>query len=328
MTEPTDAAAEADVSVGRVEFSVEWPPGHVAAYHVDGPELTLVDAGMDEQQGREELREGLADRGYDLADVDNLLVTHPHIDHIGQTNTLIEAADPSVYAPAGVRDRFDRDLDDLRTTVEAHAEEAGVFGEYLEEAVDMSVESLERNRELLDPDTVDVWVEDGETVSVSGVDLDAVHAPGHQADHLCFHGEVGGQPVLLSGDMALPDFRPVALHTGLDDGYQDTIGAFYGALDRRAELDEDRVYHGHGQVHSDFQAALERDRDSLDRLLSDALESLGEDGKSAVEFAMERAGDRDIRHMLFEAIGALAHLERQGKAVSRVEDGTRKYVTA
>ena len=273
--EPLDTPIE---DVHRIEFSVEWPPGHVAAYLLDGPEPLLIDAGMTGEQAYEELEEGLARAGYDTADVAHLVVTHPHVDHIGQVPAVIEAADPLVYAPAGVRDRLARDAEALASAVERNATAAGIVGERRERSVEMAVRSLERNRDLLAPSNVDCWIGDGngrgangteerqesqkgkksakherdersgkdeesepDAITVGGVPFEAIATPGHQADHLCFETAMDGERVLFAGDTALAPFRPVLLQVGLDEGVERGLPAFEGSLDRLSARSIDRA---------------------------------------------------------------------------------------
>ncbi|MEF8842021.1 MAG: MBL fold metallo-hydrolase [Haloarculaceae archaeon] len=318
--------------VHRVEFDVDWPPGHVACYLLDGPEPTLVDAGTPEDPDAENgadrertLREGLAAAGVEPADVAHLVVTHPHVDHIGGVPTVLEAGDPTVYAPAGVRERFAGDADTLAERVERNATRAGIDGDHLEEAVAMAVRSLERDRELLPPSAVDRWVEPDEPFEVGGRVLEPTHTPGHQADHLVYRTDLGGESALLAGDTAMEPFRAVAIHDGLDDGVFEAFEAYYTALDRLETLDVDRVYPGHGAVHRRFDAILERDLGSLDRRLDTVERAIGEDARTIPEVATRIAGDRPIRYLLPEAYAAVVHLASVGRATVTIEDEVRNY---
>lgn len=325
MEETREVTAQS--AVHRIEFEVDWPPGHVAAYLIESAEPVLVDAGMAGETGREELEAGLAERGYELADVEHLVVTHPHTDHVGQVPAVLDAADPEFYAPAGARERLARDPDDLEAAVRRNATAAGLRGEYLEGAVDMSVESLKRDRDLLPSDRVDRWIEGGETVEIGGCEIEATHTPGHQADHLVYRAEIGGESVLFSGDMALSTFRPVAMHTGLDDGYEEAIDAYYTGLDRLSALSVDRVFTGHDPTHTEFDAAVQSDIESLDRLLDRTREALDDDAeKTAIDVAFQRSGDQDIRYLVIETMSALAKLEADGEVDARTDEhGARQY---
>ena len=326
----SESRTRSDAVAHRIEFEVDWPPGHVACYVLPGAEPVLVDAGMptddDSEHDREAtFRDGLSAAGLEPADVDHLLLTHPHVDHVGQVPTVLEAADPTVHAPAGVEERFGRDVDALAERVRRNSRSAGLTGDQLESAVDMATESLRRDSHLLPPDRVDHWVEDDETFGLGDHELHAVHAPGHQADHLCYELVLDGEAALLAGDMAMEPFRGVAIHDGLDDGVFEAFDAFYGALDRLSELDVDRVYPGHGAVHDEFRAVLERDRGSLDRRLDGVAEALEDGVRTVPGVAASIAGERPVRYLLPEAFSALAHLERVGRASVTVEDGVRYY---
>jgi glyoxylase-like metal-dependent hydrolase (beta-lactamase superfamily II) len=320
------------VTATRIEFEVDWPPGHVACYVLSGEEPALVDAGTPTGEAEwsvgepdRTLREGLATAGLGFADLEHLVITHPHVDHVGQVPAVLSAADPTVHVPAGVRERFGRDDDALEDRVRRNAQAAGVEGDLLSEAVDSAVDSLERDRGLCPPDAVDHWVEDGERFTVGGRELEAVHAPGHQADHLCYLTDLEGERALLAGDMAMEPFRAVAIHDGLDDGVSEAFGAFYGALDRLESLAVDRVYPGHGAVHDGFDRVIPRDRGSLDRRLAGVREAVADGHRTVAAVAARAAGDRPVRYLLPEVYAAILHLVEAGELIERTEEGVGRY---
>lgn len=323
---------ERAVPIHRIEFGVDWPPGHVAGYLVDCDEPVLIDAGMPGSDSKELLCETLGEHGYAIDDIEHLVLTHPHIDHIGQVTTIVEKAAPTVYAPSGVRKRFDRDLAALEETVRENATAAGFADERREQFVDRAVESLRRNRELLPTATIDVWVDGGETITVGDTAVDVFHTPGHQADHCCYLVELNGERVLVSGDMAIEPFRPVVLHAGLDRGVENAIDGFYTALDRLDSLAVDRIYPGHGPVHTDFEQVIERDRDSLDRMLDRTVEAVSaaeEEGQqpplTAAEVATERAGSSDTTYIAAEVVASLSHLRSEERIEAVDTDGVLHY---
>lgn len=324
-------SCERSVPIHRIEYDVNWPPNHVASYLIGCEQPVLVDAGMAGSDGKERLRETLATHGYELADIEHLIVTHPHIDHIGQVPAILEAASPTVYAPAGVRTRFDRDLEGLETTVRENARTAGFSGTECDVLVEKAVESLRRNRELLAPETVDVWVEGGDTVEIGGTVVDVLHTPGHQADHCCYRVELNGETVLVSGDMVIDPFRPVILHAGLDRGVKQAVEGFYTALDRISALDVDRVYPGHGPIHTDFEETLKRDRNSLDQTLEKTVDTIREahedaaPAMTAADVATARTGSRDTTYIAVEVVAALSYLDDTDRIHATTTDSVQHY---
>jgi glyoxylase-like metal-dependent hydrolase (beta-lactamase superfamily II) len=309
--------------VHRLTFDVEWPPGHVACYLVAGPEPILVDAGAPGKT--DALRSVLGEYGYSIGDIDHLVVTHPHVDHVGGVPTIVETANPTVHAPIGLETRFAKSRDGLKTRVRRNCRAAGFSGDSLESVTERAVEPLERNVELLPPESVDVWMEPGKSVSVGHLEFEGVHLPGHQADHLSYRTEIAGDRALLSGDMGIESFRPIVLHDRLDDGYRDAFGAFYRALDRMVTLDVDLVYPGHGPVHDDLPGAIERDRASLDARLDRIAELVADGHATAATVAETIAGGHESQYLVPEAMGALAYLEERGRITSESLDGVRRY---
>jgi glyoxylase-like metal-dependent hydrolase (beta-lactamase superfamily II) len=325
------ATTAVETPVRRIEFDVDWPPGHVAAYLLETDEPVLVDAGQPGGSATGELEAGLAEHGYEIADVEHLVLTHAHPDHTGQTPTVLERADPTVYAPALVTDRLGRDVAAFSEAVRANTTGAGTAEADLDTAVEWARASIEYAREHLPEEAVDVWIEADEPFAAGGVTFDPVHTPGHNAEHHVYLATLDGERVAFSGDMAIRTFRAVLMHTGLDDGVRDSVPAFETALDRLAAHDVDRVYPGHGAVHEEYEAALDQSRESLDRLLDRTHEYLAEgEHDTAVGIAADRMdGDADSRslgYMLPETVGALAHLARTGRATSEIDErGVRQY---
>jgi len=311
------------IEIHRIEFDVEWPPGHVACYLIDGPEPILVDAGAPDRT--DALQSALSDHGYSPADIEHVLITHPHVDHIGEVLTVLEAGDPTVYAPSGSRERLRQDSDGLRTRVRRNCLAAGVSEERTEAASKRAVRSLERNAELLPPDRVDVWMEPNRTETICGLEIDPIFLPGHQADHFSYRIEYDADRALFAGDMGIQPFRPILIHDGLDDGYRDAFDAFYTSIERMETLDIDRVYPGHGPVHDELGDVVERDRNSLDDRLDRVVALVSNGCGTAPEIASELAGGHDIDYILPETMSALAYLDATGRVESQRIDGVRRY---
>lgn len=312
--------------VSRLEWDMDVPPGHVAAYLIDGPEPILVDAGPPGETGRAQLEGGLAARGYEPADVAHVVLTHPHTDHTGQVPTLLEGG-ARLYAAEMAVEQLRRDPDDLAAGVRETAREVGVPEKAVSSYVRGAVDSLERNRTLLPPDAVDVAFAVDGAFDVAGHRFEAIHVPGHQRAQTCFAVELDGERALFAGDGLIEPFRPAALHAGLDREAFEAIGAFYTGLDRLAGRDADRVLPGHGPTFAGFRNAVEATRGRLDELVADVEETLGSLGAAtANEVAIERRGVPSHPGPLLDVVGALGHLDGTDRVESvRNGDGPRRY---
>lgn len=309
--------------IRRLEFDVDWPPGHVACYLVEGSEPALVDTAITDRQNG--LERALSDHGFGLEDIEHVLITHPHLDHIGGVPELLDGADPTVYAPFSVRERFGRDPDSLGERVRHNCMRTGFADDRIETAVEMAVESLERNVELLAPEAVDVWMRPDERIPIGDVIVEATHLPGHQADHLSYSAEIAGERILFAGDMGILPFRPVVVNDGLDDGYRDAFDAFYTALDRMDQLDVDRIYPGHGPVHDDLDSVIELYHNSLNRRLDKVAECIANGYETAPEIVEAMTDDLYTNYLIPEIMSALAHLESTYRILSNRIDGVVHY---
>lgn len=311
--------------VHRIEFAIDWSPGHAAVYLVDGPEPVLVDAGVPGDDGRRELAAGLDAAGFELGDVAQVVLTHPHSDHLGQVPALRDAG-ATVHAPAAVCEQLERDHDALAAGVRETAREAGLPDERVDEEVERALDSLRRNRRLLAPADVDDRLAYGDPVDVGGVAFEPVHTPGHQAYHAAYLATLGDGRVLFSGDALAGTFRAVAIDVGLDRGAYDAFARFETALDRLATTDATRVYPGHGPVFADVPGAVADARGDLGRAEAETARAVAHvDAATPLAVAEHRYGEIGAPGVLLDTIGALGALERDGRVSYERVDGVRRY---
>ncbi|QLG50156.1 MBL fold metallo-hydrolase [Natrinema halophilum] len=321
-TEPQTLSATMRVS--RLDFDIEWPPKHAAAYIIEDPAPIVIDAGDPEKRAEMTIREGLAASDYDLSDVEAVVVTHPHSDHIGQVPLLREAG-ATVYAPQPVLEQLDRDEDDLADGVREIGRSAGYHGEAIDREVERAQSSLRRNRKLLAPNEA-VSFEHGESFTVAGREFEAIHTPGHQVHHASLVIERRGRKLLFSGDALIEPFRPGAINVGLDHGAYEAVDAFHRALDRLEGRDVDRVYPGHGPIFDDNEGVIANTRVGLESLTDATLEAVEAVGPATPrEITRHRTGEARHPAQLLDTLGALGTLERRNWIRFEDRDGVRYY---
>ena len=89
---------------------------------------------------------------------------------------------------------------------------------------------------------------DGQRFSVPGAQLEAVHTPGHSADHVVFFERASGS--LFTGDAV------VGRGTSFIDPPDGDLAAYLASLHRMQELQPRTIYPGHGPVLTDAAATL------------------------------------------------------------------------
>jgi len=161
-----------ELADGVYAFPVSVDRGdRVQTYHLSGVEtddgLVLVDAGL---QGEvERLADALDDEGFELADVETVLLTHHDGDHAGGLRRVVEVSGATVFA---------------------HPAEAPY--------VDGRAQPIKSEGSRYPAVPVDVEVVGGVSLSTAAGPVDLVETPGHSPGHLSLY--LPDRRLLLAGD--------------------------------------------------------------------------------------------------------------------------------
>lgn len=153
-----------------------------------------------------------------------ILVTHAHLDHSALAPALSRATGAPVLAfgPAGSGQSA------LMTRLQAQGLTGG--GEGLDHGF-----------------TPDRHLADGETLHLGDLRIEALHTPGHSANHLCF----ATAGLLFSGDLAM------GWASSLVSPPDGDMGAYMASLRRLMARDWRQMLPGHGPVVDDPRARLQ-----------------------------------------------------------------------
>jgi glyoxylase-like metal-dependent hydrolase (beta-lactamase superfamily II) len=302
----------------QIQLSNATFEGDNNVYLFDGAETVLVDTGDWLPATREQLSTALGDRGLGFEDIDRIFLTHWHGDHIGLAGVIQEAGGATVHV---------HEADAPLVAGDAGAwERMGETHERLFEHWRMPESGRETLRALFEsspsrenaPDVA--AFQGGDTFSVNGRPLEAVHAPGHAAG-LCLY-EIGGEA--LTGDALLPKYTPNV--GGADVRVERPLEQYLDTLERIASRNYDRAWPGHRGVIDEPTARAEaiaaHHRERAWRVL-DALRRLGPTDVWTV--SADLFGDLDSIHILHGPGEAYAHLQelRRADEVRREDDEYR-----
>jgi glyoxylase-like metal-dependent hydrolase (beta-lactamase superfamily II) len=104
MSEPAEQTVTQRVT--RIEMPTHYPVGPVNVFLVEDDALTLVDAGLNNDACWNLLEQGVRDAGYAVADIERILLTHGHTDHVGLLPRLLEETNAEVAAQTYCAERL------------------------------------------------------------------------------------------------------------------------------------------------------------------------------------------------------------------------------
>ena len=84
--------------IHRIPIPTPFAVGRVNVYLIEDEPLTLVDTGPNSATSFDELTTGLAALGHALEDIELVIVTHQHIDHLGLVSLVAQRSGAEVAA--------------------------------------------------------------------------------------------------------------------------------------------------------------------------------------------------------------------------------------
>lgn len=315
--------------VQRVPVPTPFEVGRVNCYCFEGGELTLLDPGPATEEALEAVETGLAEAGHDLAAVDRVVVTHPHMDHYGLARRVVEASGARVLAHADA-------VDHLADPLAYFEREQAFFRPFLlsmgvpEQIVDTVVSLPESYTEFQEPVDVDRTLGEGDRVEAGDRRLEVVETPGHAPGSVCLLD--ADEAAAFTGDHVLEHVSPNPLLTlapGTDDERTRSLPTYLDSLRHLRRTDATVGHPGHGETVTDLPGRIESIRDHhrhRKERIDDLLAAGGP--ATAYELMQELFPDLPVTEMfpgMSEVIGHLDLLEEEDRIQIREQDGLRRY---
>jgi glyoxylase-like metal-dependent hydrolase (beta-lactamase superfamily II) len=330
--------------VHQITLPTPWEQRTVHVYLIESEPLTLIDCGVDTDEARAALSSALEALGYGIEDIERVVLTHYHRDHLGQAESLRESADAlEVWAhqdAVPAIELFSPERDENIAGTASLFRDYGVPEDLVEEMTLWRSQKLSEGPALCRATRVDRPLRDGDRLSFKDLALEVIHSPGHTAGHILLHHVESG--VLITGDQILGGAVPNTENYYLE-GLPDPADPLHrrpryrGLLEYRRSLRALRrqsfttILPGYGGVIRSADRAI---RDALlyyevrIQRIERSLRSVGALGQSVTAFELWRAlfpNDdpiTEIRTRLLMVIGALDVLEESGQVVTtRRDDG-------
>ncbi|MGE4426157.1 MAG: MBL fold metallo-hydrolase [Solirubrobacteraceae bacterium] len=283
------------VGVHRIAVPTPWM-GTVNAYLLEGDPLTLVDTGPGLTASTALLADGLRVLGHRIEDVELIVLTHQHFDHVGAADVLrarsgasVAAFGPSVAFLGAYPVAAGREDDWVADLMRRHGASAGTV------AGARSFAAFEAH--LASPVVVDLPLDDGDELRAGGRALRVLHRPGHSPSDIVLLDPRDG--LLLAGDHLLGRVTSnalLALPLDADGPIDPTAGHGAPLIDYRRSLRRTRqlpaslVLGGHDEPFDDHVALIDERLVGHERRAERLLSRLGGDPRSAFSLAVAHWG--------------------------------------
>ena len=312
-----------DEGIHRLRIPTPFAVGRVNCYLIEDEPLTLVDTGPNSGKALDELEHQLAERGHSIDELELVILTHQHIDHLGLVEIIaarsgadVAAIDVAVPLMESFGDRAEED-DSYAASL--------MLRNGIPEDVVFALQSVSRSfRAWGAKAKVTRPVRDGERMALRDRTLEVQHRPGHSPSDTVFWD--AERRILLAADHLIAHISSNPLITRPLDGSSERTQALVTYLDslrKTRELPAEIVLSGHGDPITDHVSLIDQ-RFALHERRAEKLQGLiAERPRTGYELAQELWGNVAVTQAfltLSEVIGHVDLLINAGR-VREVADG-------
>ena len=300
--------------VHRISIPNPFFEGRNSVYVVAKDPITLIDSGVATDKAFAALEQGLKDLKLAVSDVKRVVLTHKHIDHIGNAWRFQEAENAEIL---------------IHQSECKSVREVDPSGGRFRTLVDKKLAEWSVPRQVWPGrkhDTMPLWrlqsaeptpLDDGDCLAFDGGELRVIHTPGHTQGSICFYQ----QGSLFSGDHVLRDISPNI--GGGDLRSEGALGQFLTSLKTIAKIPDDtKVYPGHGEPFHDVRRRCEQLVEHHDQRLATIRAAMAQP-KTVFELATALFGTLEGIHLVLGCAEANAHLELLAESGHVEYDGQR-----
>jgi len=319
--EALEQAAQAGIH--RLRIPTPFAVGRVNCYLIEDEPLTLVDTGPNSGKALDELQAQLAAHGHAIDDVELVILTHQHIDHLGLVEIVVGHSGAEVAALGLAAERLANFGEDAEREDEFAVElmlRNGIPSEvaFALQSVSRSFRGWGSKADVTRP------LADGEQLGFRDRTLEALHRPGHSPSDTVFWD--AERRILLAADHLIAHISSNPLITRPLDGSPQRTQAlvtYIESLLATREMPAEIVLSGHGEpivnhveLIDDRLAKHERRKEKIYGLIA-------ERPRSGYEIAQAIWGDVAVTQAFLTLSEVIGHADLlvNEERVREVDDG-------
>ncbi len=323
-----------EIAKGMYRFSIPIPLEYspVNAYFLAGKVPTLIDAAFGTPDAWAFLQNSLNELGYSVSDIQQILLTHGHVDHLGLAGRIHEKSGaPIIMHPKewiGVQ-AFQDPSDELDEIMKSQFRLWGI-----PDKIQLMIAGFRQRLRVVSsvPAAAVRTIEDGETILAGDdAELVALHCPGHTPGQLVWH--LPQRNLAFTGDHVLKFVSPNPdLYLPPQHGSWSGLPDYLASLGKVSKLDGAVCFPGHGEEITDLgtriaqirQGHAERKERIAELFSGEAL-----DLNSLTQRFLADIGRKPDGPTFFlglrETLGHLYLLDEEGRLHQEIQDGILLY---
>jgi glyoxylase-like metal-dependent hydrolase (beta-lactamase superfamily II) len=318
--------------VDRIVLPTPFPVGPVNCWVLQGEPLTLVDTGPDTPEALDALETGLAELGLRIEDVELLILTHQHSDHVGLAATITRRAGCAV-AGHQLLVPYVADVQAAMIAEEAWEERLlRLHGTAPGRCEDFLAIMRDRRRYGGAGAAVDHPLADDDVVEAGGIRLRVALRPGHSPTDTIFREEANGSAIVGDHLIAHISSNPLVHRppAGPDDpmARASSLVSYLDSLALTAAEDYSVLHTGHGTDIRDHRPLI-AERIRLHHKRAHQVEAqLAAGPRTASEVSDALWPDVPVNQTfltLCEVLGAFDLLEQDGRVQRQLRGETLVY---
>ena len=321
LIRPEEGVSRVTDDIVVLSCPVPFDVGSVNVYLLLGDPLTMIDTGSRINFTIDDLEDLVWRAGVDPADIEQLILTHRHIDHFGLGKEVKERSGATTVS--STRDGpFMAEWEGMITESRAQLRAQGVAFGIPEDLFALNERWVRAIVHAAAPVHSDRMVREGDIVRAGGRDLRVIETPGHTEGLIGFVDDAAG--IYLANDHILkhitpnPDvysYDPDDLRSGLPD--------YVRSLQKVRDLPVELVLPGHGYEMTDLRGRVDEILLHHEHRVAKIEAILRENPRTIFEICgvvWPNLRPQDSHLAVREIIGHIALLKEEGRPIER---GTR-----
>ena len=301
------------MSIHCLPIPTPFAVGRVNCYLVEDDPLTLVDTGPNSGKALDALERALAEHGRRIEDLERIVITHQHLDHLGLVGILADRSGAEICA-----------LDLLAPVLEefgAHAERDDELAEalMLRNGIPRDVVSALRavSRAFRGGGgcaPVDRRLAVGDRLEFGGRTLEVQHRPGHSPSDTLFWDRE--RATLIGGDHLIKHIssnplisRPLGGRSGEPGARPRALMMYIESLRETRELPAEVVLAGHGEPVTDHVALIDERFAMHERRAAKIAGLIADRPQTAYEIAQALWGNVAVTQAYLTLSEVLGHVD-------------------